>query len=168
MNKNLMLISLLGLCMSLNCVSLAPLETRQKSYIKELSGISKKKAYESAQVWFSKSFNDSKSVIQLRDESESRIIGKGILQCDVSYLPTEADASHHDFIIDFQAKENKIRIKIENILSYRIHPINREKIIWGPRSVEDVEKTFIKCFEPLIIIPLFDSITGKSSNDDNW
>ncbi|PJZ75276.1 DUF4468 domain-containing protein [Leptospira neocaledonica] len=171
MNKKAKISIFLWIGLAFNCASLAslaPVEIRQKSFVKENTGVDKNKAYDRAAIWFSKNFNDSNSVTRLKDSIESRIIGKGTLKCDVSYSLTEADAAYHDFSIDFQARENKIRIKIENIWSYRLHPYNKEKISWGPTDEEDIQNVLSKCFEPLIVNPLVESISGRKDKEDNW
>ena len=54
-------------------------EPLQYSEVVEVAGTTKHELYSRASLWFAETFNSANDVLQLKDESEGRLVGKGVI-----------------------------------------------------------------------------------------
>lgn len=94
------------------------------------SSLNKQNLYANAKEWTAKTFGDYKKVIQFEDESNGKLIIKGL--SDVPYKASEPFLTSEtiSYTITIECKDNKYRYKINdlkveqttNILGSKIHP----------------------------------------------
>lgn len=85
-------------------------EDLEYSAVHQINGLSKDELFTKTQSWFAVTFVDSKSVLELQDKENGRIIGKGMTEfynAGIAQIPTR-----FTMIIDF--KDNKIRTQYKS------------------------------------------------------
>lgn len=65
--------------------------------------------------WTAQHYNDSKSVIEVRDSDRGKIIGRGVLLIKSSMGLRE---DYYSYTLQIDVKDNKVRIKMSNIAPY--------------------------------------------------
>ncbi len=140
-------------------------EDKKISYITETKG-SKPDLYVKASTWFSKTFKDSKSVLEVQDKESGKLVGKGMLICD----PLNKTGAI-SFSIDLTVKDNKFRLNFENLTMLRrdfINGVYDEDLDLFDKDIktkEDLDKVKEKCFNSLHD-SLKDSFGKSQANDD--
>jgi len=85
--------------------------TNQRNYF-EVVKHSKNKdvAFEETKIWLSKTFNDSKAVIEYENKESGKIVGRGMTKVSygLGYINVQ-------FTIEIDTKDSKSRLKFENI-----------------------------------------------------
>ena len=104
---------LLGLLLVFNCAGYQriPPEEAQLQRIYELQGMTKDVIFDRTLAWMAESFVSSKSVIQLKDKENGKIIGKGVARKTRMVEHT----CRYTMIIDI--KDNRMRITYKNLTS---------------------------------------------------
>jgi hypothetical protein len=87
-----------------------------------------------AKAWVAKSFNDGKTVIQLDDNENGKLLINGSMR--ISKNIVAAPIERLSFTVDFSFKDNKYRIRIFNLEG---NPIGLESL---RTSVEDLYKKY--------------------------
>lgn len=126
-------------------------EERKVSYIDEVKGI-KSELYTRASVWFAKTFNDSKSVLEVQDKEAGRLVGKGISDCD----PINTTGGIR-YTLDVAVKDGKSRMLVEGITMLKKDYDTGILVELGPTdfmfqhisSQEHLDKIKAKCLDPL-------------------
>ncbi|TGK36203.1 DUF4468 domain-containing protein [Leptospira gomenensis] len=144
-----LLILLSGLFIFTNCVSLAPREERSISTIFE-TGVKKGDAYQRALIYLAKSLNNGNLAIQVRDESQGRIVSLAQIKCN-SYKRWKYPMNQVwvDFNIDFTAKDQKARIIFDDIVLGLFDPYGRKGAFQEPLDKEDTDSIDKECLEPI-------------------
>ena len=143
--KKLILLSILFIvgCASISSV---PLEERHSEIVIENLNKGKDELYDITLEWMAKVFNNSKSVIEVKDKDRGKIIGKGY------WIVKGFGHSGVSFTLTFSIKENKIRGQFEN---YQC-PANEK---WA------IDKSKLKAIELMEDLKTY---INKDNNDDNW
>ena len=98
--------------------NITPTEGQVKALvqIKECPGLSKQQIYSRALSWIARSYNSANDVIQLKDPDAGQIVCKGLgsARFDVGFTRS----FRYTLIVD--VKEEKLRVRFENILSERV------------------------------------------------
>lgn len=132
--------------------------------------------YVETNSWFTHSFNDGKSVIQLNDKDAGSVIGKGYIS-NISYNIVDGTTVNAWIIIRVDIKNNKFRITT-TIQEYEA-VIGGDVFKWLPNEYypfkkSSYEKTTARAFvnshiwSEIIISKLKDAILKGVTNADNW
>ena len=143
--KKLILLSVL-LIVGCAMITSVPLEERQSEIVIENLNKGKDELYDITLEWMAKVFNNSKSVIEVKDKDRGKIIGKGY------WIVTGFGNSGVTFTLTFSIKENKIRGQFEN---YQC-PANEK---WA------IDKSKLKAIELMDDLKTY---INKDNDDDNW
>lgn len=94
------------------------------------TSLSKDKLYANAKEWVAKTFGDYKSVIQFEDDSNKKLIIKGISPIDFTSATVKVDnfvgmssTEELDYTITIECKDNKYRYIVDNINVFRTYKI---------------------------------------------
>ncbi|MBL8021660.1 MAG: hypothetical protein JNM27_18455 [Leptospirales bacterium] len=160
MNRTMLLILLSVLS---GCVTLVPIEQRSYSEIVEQTGRSRLEAFHRTLVWLGR--RNITTDIQLKDEYSGRLIARVSIEgcAPDGYLATESTPSTHEFDFDFQAKDGRVRIIVQDIRSYSV--VAQYKTLFGPRDVTQATSTLQKCIRGTFVQPLIRNITV---NNETW
>jgi hypothetical protein len=149
------------------CVTLLPEEQREKSWIEEGTKLTAEEAYDRANAHLTLTTKGA-DFSALRDRSAKRIIVNYVLRgCPApGYLPTELDPDWHEFKLDFEAKDNRVRIRILDLRSWATEIMSDKKApnIFGPRNAEQMQGTIDKCIYPRVVKPLIAAVRKS----DDW
>ncbi|MBQ4833689.1 DUF4468 domain-containing protein [Pseudoalteromonas sp. MMG010] len=122
--------------------------------VKRVQTGSKSVLFNKSLDWAAKHYNDSKSVIEVKDPQRGRIIGRGIVQIS-SNLGMRID--YYSYTIQIDVKEDKARIKLSNLAPHS-----------GLNGVSDPSylKKKIKRKLDLVIESYFNTIKLSTEADD--
>ncbi len=131
------------------CLTVMPITDRKMERIIQ-TDLNKNLAYDRALTWFAKNLNNSNQAVQIRDKETSRIVSNMQTECLGSSLNTAfGQRSFVTFSIEFQAKDNRARIRFENIEHYVMTPAITHADA-GPWSADDLEEIKTKCLNPIV------------------
>lgn len=130
---------------------------KYKEYI-EATGVDAPSAYQKAKTWAASAYKfDSKSAIQFDDEKNHKFLARGFLN-DCRGL----GSIHHyevSFLIDFEARDKRVRILFDKILMTDIGMQNRglasnpmTALMAGhpmPETKDELYKISVNCLEPI-------------------
>jgi hypothetical protein len=99
----------------------------------------------------------------VRDRSAHRIVINYVLKgCKApGYLPTEVDPDWHEFKLDFEAKENRVRIRVVDLQSWPIVQGRKGDYVFGPRNAGQMQGTIEQC-----VYPKVETCTGNSGHPE--
>jgi hypothetical protein len=111
-----LLIPLLFAVLSSGCASTisSPVSTQVVEEKLEVPG-TKLELFNKSLDWTAQHYNDSKSVIEVRDSERGKIIGRGVLLIESS-MGLRKD--YYSYTLQIDIKDNKVRIKMNNIAPY--------------------------------------------------
>ncbi len=97
------------------CATLAPVEDRKVEYI-ENTKAKKSEAYSAALAHFGKLFGNASAAIKISNAEAGQIVAKGVVECNVLRQFGEIYPHNLRFDLDFQAKDNRVRLAFENLV----------------------------------------------------
>ncbi len=161
MKKTLILI--LSVLFLSSCVTLLPSEERMHVWIEENTKATAAQAFDRANAYLSTSTKGS-DLGALRDKEAKRIVVTYKLRgCAApGYLATELSPDVHEFKLDIETKDNRVRIRVLDLKSW---PAGGD-IVFGPRNAEQMKGTVEKCIEPAVIRPLIQAIRRELKSSD--
>lgn len=95
-----------------SCAANHPVTGEKVEKVYEVSG-SKSELYNKSLDWVAQTFNDSKSVIQVKDADRGRIIGKGVTNISIMGGMSQRP---YGFTMQIDTKDNKARIQFTNLV----------------------------------------------------
>lgn len=78
----------------------------------QMPNVTADQIYAGAKTWLATAVVDSKSVIRLDDPVNHHLIGKSNLSFKVDNMMYKSLTGHIDFVLDVQAREGRMRVKI--------------------------------------------------------
>lgn len=142
--------------------------------------------YKTANVWIAKRFRSANDVIQLNDAETAHIIGKASIKFEVDNFTWYVLSGYIRYTIDFQAKDGRFRLKINNFSHEPYRDDWRMGLIYDngiPAGLSDefliaaTYKEMQKRAMPLIKQEVVDNITSLlydiidavyKDSDDDW
>ena len=85
-----------------------------------VSGTSKSELYSRAREWFAVTFNSANNVIQMDDEQNGKIIGKGFSDIVITFFGSKTTEMLH-FTLSVYVKEERYRVKMNNFF-FQVYP----------------------------------------------
>jgi hypothetical protein len=141
------------------CFTLLPKDQREKVWIENETKLTAEEAYNLANAHLTIATGGT-NPSDLRDRSAKRIIINYVVhKCTVpSYYSSGTNPNQHEFKLDFEAKDNRVRIRILDLRS------RDTGSIVGPHNIEQMQETIERCVYPLAVGPLISAIRKS----DNW
>lgn len=127
--------------------------------IKEVPGLKKNQIYDKTLAWMAENFRSSKSVIELKDRENGKIIGQAIGNVS-DPIPMYDRAYGYTLIIDI--KDYKIKVTFKN---FRTEQIGN---IYGASLGYDYHWEQIETQHTLFVAKLLGYLTGKKSENKDW
>jgi len=148
-----------------------------------LGGVTKNELYSRAREWFAVTFNSANNVIQMDDEKNGKIIGKGFSDIVIMFFGSKTKEMLH-FTLSVYVKEERYRIKMNNF-SFQVYPtkgvdnlskMSAESTIIDmlynkrgkPYKANKTRKEQLLLKSSQIIADLEKSMKIKAKNDDDW
>lgn len=130
----------------------------------QADGLSKSDLYSNALEWFALKYNSANDVIQLKDESSGKIIGKGIFK--IVYY-TRDPSIHHT--ISIYTKDGRYKYVISD-LSYKDNQGYSFTLENFPKGWAGKKKLYQKVDDKikLLISDLKKGMTKSGSDDNDW
>jgi hypothetical protein len=162
------ILTILPLALLANCVTLLPVNEREKTWVEEKTNTNATTAYERASAQIARSASNNYQIL-LQDKDAKRIIlAYKLVGCAApGYLATEMSPSWHEFKLEIETKDNRARILVLDIQSWPETGNGRGPNVFGPRDKEQLDGTIEKCIKPMVIQPLISAIRGESKGG-NW
>ncbi|MCW7460184.1 DUF4468 domain-containing protein [Leptospira bandrabouensis] len=150
--------------MIFSCASLLPREERKVEKI-YTTNLTKKQIYDRSLVYFAKSLGNSNFAIQIKDESNGRIVSQVSYDCKKYRTFYALNRVTANFNIDLTAKDSKYRIIFDDI-RLNIYSDNGPQFINEPSNKEELSLVEEGCIEPLRK-QLIDGIEGRGIATDS-
>jgi hypothetical protein len=144
------------------CATMLPVEQRKTQYI-ETTTAKRAAAYGRALAYLSKNFGDANEAIKLKDSESGQIVAKGNVTCNALRQWGDVNEYSLRFNLDFQAKDNKVRLVFEELemISAAGAPVE-----WDYNQISsaaNLEKAK-SCLEPI----RSEVLKAISAGADNW
>lgn len=155
--RNIFVLLILSTILS-SCMSLSPTPEQEKALeeIKDFTGLAKQDLYKKALTWVARTYNSANDVVQLKDPEAGQIICKGLgsVMVDVFY-----GNGYFAYTMILDIKDNKIRVRFENILSQS----------YGSKAAFAMDYHYSKVVDHFTKLKnrLFEAIQ-QSKIDENW
>jgi hypothetical protein len=143
--------------------TLAPPQDRQVVFVED-SKAPKAEAYSRAHAYFAKTFTDANHAIKSRDEAAGQIVARGNVDCNVFRQTGDTNSYVATCTLDFQAKDNRVRIAFEDLKMLGEHGSEPS---WGYLQIgskEQAEK-IRSCLEP-VRAGIMKAVAGTGTG--NW
>ena len=92
-----------------------------------VEGVTKEELFSRAREWFALRFNSANHVIQMEDEKNGKLIGKGFSNIIVTFMNKDTKEMLH-YTISVYLKEEKYRVKMSNFF-FQVYPSQRVDIL---------------------------------------
>lgn len=79
------------------------------------STISKDVLFSKAQEWFAKTYNSSKSVLQMNDKESGKLIGKALMQVYHKAMGKDYESGHINYTISIFVKDGRYKYEITDL-----------------------------------------------------
>ena len=144
------------------CASMpiTPIEDRSIQKVHDID-LTKNEIYDISLEWMAQNFSDSRSVIELKDKDNGKIIGKGITSFRGKIGIGSANVLCR-FTLTVEAKDNKYRTTYNNFVGLWGESYNRPEPVEQKKYVDDVKAKLILLDDSLY------SYLKKYKSNTNW
>jgi hypothetical protein len=139
--KNIFYISLLLLCGCATMKTATPEEAQYQNIIL-LPGMQKDIIYSKTLAWMAETYGSSKSVIELQDKENSRIIGHGVTYFTTIYVKIPCE-----YTVSIDIKDGKLRATFNNFIALygdfhnKRHPLGKAYVGEVKRDLQSLSNS---------------------------